>query len=249
MAVLEEYRSKGAGSKLLDALDDKVRAKGVNLLWCNGRVVAGDFYRRHGWVAQGEVFEIMGIPHLLFVKILGQRPPDHGLERLPGAAESLANRMERPDDGSRCSECGAAIGGEAECQTAFGRLRVEGPGRLIAYPVSRLVVDCYCLQHPAKYCKSAKSLAAHLVGLLVGLEFGGKAPVHEAVRRWLDSPSSLTKPEIPGFRGAVTILDIQGSTDEQAFVDHAHLWARTAWDSYGLLQSIARSWLNSALGP
>jgi hypothetical protein len=41
------------------------------------------------------------------------------------------------------------------------------------FRVHRMIVDTYCLQHPDRYCVSAKSLAAHLTGLCWLIEHGG----------------------------------------------------------------------------
>jgi len=73
MAVHEAHRNRGIGGHLLEAFEGAAQARGVTLLWCNGRVSAAAFYRRHGWESRGEEFEIIGIPHLVFTKQLGSR--------------------------------------------------------------------------------------------------------------------------------------------------------------------------------
>lgn len=55
--------------------------------------------------------------------------------------------------------------------------------------VHRMMVDAYCLQHPERYCVSAKSLAAHLTGLCCAFEHGGHPSVNAAVQRWLNGAS------------------------------------------------------------
>jgi GNAT superfamily N-acetyltransferase len=70
MAVLEAYRNAGLGAQLLEAIEAGVLQRGVRLIWCNGRISAERFYRRHGWIDEGEVFDIVGIPHRIFVKHL-----------------------------------------------------------------------------------------------------------------------------------------------------------------------------------
>lgn len=70
MAVLEGHRNRGIGGQLLGAIEERVVARDIRLMWCNGRVAAGAFYRRHGWVDQGGVFDVIGIPHQVLCKEL-----------------------------------------------------------------------------------------------------------------------------------------------------------------------------------
>ncbi|MBV6406185.1 MAG: hypothetical protein GFGODING_02970 [Flavobacteriales bacterium] len=66
MAVHPGQRGRGVGRALLQEAVDAVRAMDGDLLWCNARTGAGDFYRRAGFVVEGEVFDVPGIgPHLL----------------------------------------------------------------------------------------------------------------------------------------------------------------------------------------
>ena len=61
MATIPEERGKGHGRDLLEACFEHMRAKDANLLWCNARIVALDFYRRMGLQTIGPEFEIEGI--------------------------------------------------------------------------------------------------------------------------------------------------------------------------------------------
>ena len=64
MATLPEVRGQGHGRDLLYACFDHVRHHNANLLWCNARIVALDFYKRLGLQIIGPEFEIEGIgPH------------------------------------------------------------------------------------------------------------------------------------------------------------------------------------------
>jgi ribosomal protein S18 acetylase RimI-like enzyme len=64
MASAPHVRGEGYGAAVLDACVAEARARGAALVWCNAREAALGFYRRHGFVATGERFEIPGIgPH------------------------------------------------------------------------------------------------------------------------------------------------------------------------------------------
>jgi hypothetical protein len=116
------------------------------------------------------------------------------------------------------------------------------------FRVHRLMVDTYALQHPERYCVSAKSLAAHLTGLCWALERDGSRAVgSEPLRRWLDGKTGLDKPEIPARRGARTIADVRDLDDPAAYARALDLWARATWEAYASLHPLAHSWIEAAL--
>lgn len=63
MAVLEQARGKGIGSRLLQAMMEAARQRGATEVVLNAQVEAIPFYHRHGFVEEGEVFDDAGIPH------------------------------------------------------------------------------------------------------------------------------------------------------------------------------------------
>ena len=91
------------------------------------------------------------------------------------------------------------------------------------------MVDAYCLQHPAEFCASGKSYAAHLVGLLVAQEFDGDAGAQRALRAWLDGDRRPPRPVEPAERGTRTLADVlaaePGETRERA----VRAWAADVW--------------------
>ena len=117
------------------------------------------------------------------------------------------------------------------------------------FSVHRLLVDTYALQHPARYCASPKSLAAHLMGLCWSVERGGNRAVGgEPLRAWLDGAARVRKPEIPSFRGRITIADVRSAPDVASHVRSVELWARSTWEAYATLHETARDWIQRALG-
>jgi uncharacterized protein DUF5946 len=116
------------------------------------------------------------------------------------------------------------------------------------FRVHRLMVDTYALQHPERYCASAKSLAAHLTGLCWLIERGGSRAVGgEPLRGWLNGKVPLEKPAIPAHRGTLTIADVMDAPDAAAYADAVDRWSRATWEAYAPLHAQARAWIELAL--
>jgi hypothetical protein len=148
-----------------------------------------------------------------------------------------------------CADCGLRTGpGEPTCAALRDALLArdfEQPALYWKY--HRMAIDAYCVQHAA-YVKSAKSLAAHLCGLCVALEHGNLADTMKGIQQWLSTNPKLEKPELPGFRGSVTIANVFGIDDPVAYGRAVEVWARSAWEAYRDLQPIAREWLARSAG-
>ncbi|MFN7570738.1 MAG: GNAT family N-acetyltransferase [Betaproteobacteria bacterium] len=63
MAVLAPARGAGVGSVLLTALVEAARERGHAEAVLSAQTHAIPFYRRHGFVEEGEVYDDAGIPH------------------------------------------------------------------------------------------------------------------------------------------------------------------------------------------
>lgn len=64
MATLPEVRGAGAGRALLAGCEAAAHSSGAALIWCNARVAAAEFYRKHGWDILGAEFDIPTVgPH------------------------------------------------------------------------------------------------------------------------------------------------------------------------------------------
>jgi len=74
MAVAPELQGRGVGSALLVFTETRLHFETrVDVFWCNARIRAVGFYRRHGWEVVGDVFEIEGVgPHRRLIKRLNQ---------------------------------------------------------------------------------------------------------------------------------------------------------------------------------
>ncbi len=71
MATEESHQRKGLGRAVLMEAEDILINRDVDILWCNARVSALDFYKKLGYKTVGEIFEIPQIgPHYVMYKKL-----------------------------------------------------------------------------------------------------------------------------------------------------------------------------------
>lgn len=64
MAVLAAERGRGIGAALLQTLIERARLRGDQAVRLHAQLQATGFYRRFGFVEQGDVFDDAGIPHV-----------------------------------------------------------------------------------------------------------------------------------------------------------------------------------------
>lgn len=63
MAVLKAWRGQGVGGAILERLVTAARERGDREVALSAQIHALEFYRRHGFAEQGEVYEEAGIAH------------------------------------------------------------------------------------------------------------------------------------------------------------------------------------------
>jgi hypothetical protein len=153
-----------------------------------------------------------------------------------------------PFSDNRCAGCGLVVaGGGDACHALFEELIARDFSDYRYGRTHRLMVDAYAVQHVERYCRSAKSFAAHLGGLCCRFEHAGDPAALAALQRWLDGRVPLERPEPPRKRGALTIADAHGAPDPETYREAVERWARSAWDAYRALHGLARGYLSSAL--
>jgi predicted GNAT family N-acyltransferase len=64
MAVLREYRCQGVGRRMLQAIMDWGRSRGITDFHLSAQIGAVGFYRKMGFEPSGEEFEEAGIKHV-----------------------------------------------------------------------------------------------------------------------------------------------------------------------------------------
>jgi hypothetical protein len=161
---------------------------------------------------------------------------------------SLLDEGRLPVTAVACAGCGWTVhGGTAGCRARFEALLARDFADSRFFAVHRTFVDCYSLQHPDDYCVSAKSLAAHLVGLAQIIDgAAGAATGSPELRRWLDGNRALEKPPLPTDRGAITLGDIEGIEDPAEWREAVRGWVQSIWSAYGDLHGVARNWATEA---
>jgi predicted GNAT family N-acyltransferase len=63
MAVVKEWRRRGIGAEILTALMAEARKRGHPEVAVSAQLQAAEFYREHGFAAEGKVYEEAGILH------------------------------------------------------------------------------------------------------------------------------------------------------------------------------------------
>lgn len=70
MSVIQSCRGVGVGGRILQALLDIARQQGLRQIRISAQVAAQNLYTRAGFVAEGEVYDEVGIPHQAMIKPL-----------------------------------------------------------------------------------------------------------------------------------------------------------------------------------
>ena len=63
MAVVQEWRRRGIGALILNALIGEARKRGHKEVIVSAQLQAAEFYREQGFVAEGKVYQDAGILH------------------------------------------------------------------------------------------------------------------------------------------------------------------------------------------
>ena len=144
-----------------------------------------------------------------------------------------------------CPECGAPVDGLDACQKLFDDLGLRAYEDSRYSAMRRLAVDCYACQHD-RYILSGRSLAAHLTGLAVAFEHQDTEDLNERIQGWLSRTRHVEKPEVPRFRGTVTIADVvRAAPDEYAAT--VRRWAASVWEAWADHHALAREWIAAAI--
>lgn len=113
---------------------------------------------------------------------------------------------------------------------------------------NKLRVDTYCMQHPDPYMISAKSFAAHFLGLCITLVHNNDPFLLKSIREWNFGTGLIEKPELPEFVGELTISHIVNAQHRVSYERLLHEWAEKTWQAYASYHDLAEKWLRMAVG-
>ena len=85
------------------------------------------------------------------------------------------------------------------------------------------------LQHPDVFCVSAKSFAAHLAGLCIGVESESNPFLMTALQKWPNGRRLIENPTLQGTFCSTTIADVMKSETQAEYHRAARLWAERVW--------------------
>ena len=74
MAVARDWRNRGVGAAVLQALIERARTMGLEHVHLHAQTHALGFYARYGFVVEGDEFDEAGIPHRAMSLTLAQPP-------------------------------------------------------------------------------------------------------------------------------------------------------------------------------
>lgn len=147
-----------------------------------------------------------------------------------------------------CPDCGTPVeGGRAGCQSLLDELTALAYASPQFAAVHSLAFDAYCMQHPDRYCRSAKSYAAHLTRLCCGLEYDGRPDVYRAIQKWLNGNVEIEKPDALEKHGRMTIAEVLAYAGPQERIAAVHAWAGDVWRAHAHQHDLARRWIREAL--
>ena len=127
-----------------------------------------------------------------------------------------------------CSGCGRAVaGGTQGCRAEFDALVGRDFSDPRFFASHRLFVDIYALQHPDEFCRSAKSLAAHLCGL--GLILEGGASAATAPPRCAPGSTGRASDKRPCRRGGGSPSPTWATSDDTPRARRAQGWRCSTW--------------------
>lgn len=148
-----------------------------------------------------------------------------------------------------CPHCGAKVADEAKgCRPLYVEVSMREMSDRARFAVHRLTVDAYALQHPDEYCKSPKTLAAHLTGLCWFFEYNGDPAVAASLKKWLSGvPAAVSLLPIPkSLKGMTTISDIHGAENTEEHIESVKKWAKEVWDAWAEHHVQARKWVEES---
>jgi predicted GNAT family N-acyltransferase len=159
MAVLHDWRGRGVGTTLLNALLDQARAQRKPAVALHAQRDAVPFYSHHGFATDGAEFEECGIAHIVMRRSLEALPeperptpdsPPEPVELRASTREELIDVTRQLLSGARHSMCVLVrelhplLLNDTACLVELRRLAISGRGasiRVIAQDLTRAMQE------------------------------------------------------------------------------------------------------------
>jgi len=184
-----------------------------------------------------------------------KRPALAGVSRIRVTIE----RIEVKPASESCPGCGLTApvvagpvdpyaGASPACWAIFGQVTLRDYGEFQYPDAHRLIVDAYMSQHPGFGTPAGRrSVAVHLVGLLLVLERGatGKG-VGDILARVFPDKRDIAPLEPVPWLGEITVASMLDAPDLASHSRRARLWAEAVWRAWAPVHERIRSWADEA---
>jgi hypothetical protein len=141
--------------------------------------------------------------------------------------------------------CSCGLPSREECQELFHESSIRDFSDFQYAKMNRLKVDAYALQHPDIFMVSAKSFAAHLVGMCIAMDYHNDQHLMRALQKWLNGKRELEKPPMLTYFGSITIADVMKAKSASEYERFVMDWAKCVWGAYARYQQMARGWVRA----
>lgn len=139
--------------------------------------------------------------------------------------------------------CSCGLPSREECQELFHESSIREFSDFQYAKMNRLKVDAYSLQHPDIFMISAKSFAAHLVGMCIAMDYNNDQHLMRALQKWLNGKMELEKPPVLSYFGSITIADVMKAKSASEYERFVMDWAKCVWGAYAIYHQLAREWV------
>ena len=180
--------------------------------------------------------------------ILGAAPPARSEDPAPG----------RNDRSAKCCGCGEEFPGDdgpthpyvlssPGCWKAYGDLLAREYQDQSYWPVHRLTVDSYAVQHPGVDTPQARnSVGIHLSRLCLMLEMAWPMQrVNGAMEEITARKSEYPWLTPPAFLGDVTVRHVLAARNASEHADEVERWARSVWAAWAGQHAAVREWVGT----
>lgn len=137
------------------------------------------------------------------------------------------------------------------CWEVYGTILAREYSDPDYYPVHRMSVDCYAIQHPGTPSpQSIQSVGTHLIRLSLFLEGGlNQNQANNAMLKAIKQKENFVWLEPPESRGEITVIDVVDANSAKEHIKLVKQWAESAWEAWSIHHSTVKSWMRYQICP